>query len=699
MWMITERQLDAEHINHARKANVTCLTLEQLRRRFFDGRDYIVTRGRATFGSARNLRDDSASIPVGEYVPLPMHAEPKAPLGIIPRGLVAKDVSIEWIAERLSAGEVIVLTAPFGAGKSLTTREVFFQLTEKQNVDSSATVPVVLNLREHWGQNDSEEMLDRHSRKIGFEKRRELFSAWRAGMVSLLLDGFDEVGSQVVANRDNRKFLAEARFMALRGVRELITTRPQHSGVLICGRDHYFDTMRELENSLGLSGCNHYWMVQLGEFTDEGIRDYLDRAGSTAIVPSWLPRKPLLLAYLVHHNLLDEVLSIDGEKGFGFVWDAFIEIICAREAKLEGAAMDSRTIRDVLEYLAYKVRGSRTGLGPITGIDLAEAYERVAGEAPGDGVLPHLQRLPALSAVSEDPGNRSFVDEDMLYALQGGALAQIINGSFVGYGLKPLDALRANAIKMASYKCREDRVGYETVVAIAERIARNHGRIEVQGEFSNQQLVADCFELASELALDSGLDEVDFRGLEIRDAVVGEVRADEIIPVSTIFRDCHILELRLAAVTAKTPPFRVLSGVISKLCGAASRDGIPDNLVDSSCEIDQFDILSTNADVLRSDLSPSTKALLTILRKLYKQAGAGRKVAAFHRGITDAKVKSRIDDVVRILEREGVLRLFNHVAHPVRSLAARVESILAAPTLSNDPVCLAVRKLDQEEEI
>ena len=129
MWMITERQLDAEHIGYARKANVTCLTLEQLRRRFFDGRDYILARERTTFGSARNLRDDSASIPVGEYVPLPMHAEPRAPLGKTQRGLIAKDVSVDWIAEKVGEGEIVVLTAPFGAGKSLTTREVFFRLT------------------------------------------------------------------------------------------------------------------------------------------------------------------------------------------------------------------------------------------------------------------------------------------------------------------------------------------------------------------------------------------------------------------------------------------------------------------------------------------------------------------------------------------------------------------------------------------
>lgn len=463
--------------------------------------------------------------------------------------------------------------------------------------------------------------------------------------------------------------------------------------MLICGRDHYFDTPKELEQALGIAGMRHYWTVRVGEFTDVGIQDFLRRAGSDESVPSWLPRKPLLLAYLVHHQLLQEVLGIDGDRGFGYVWDAFIDRICAREVKLEGAAMDADTIRQVLEYLAYKVRATRSGLGPITGFDLAEAYERVAGEAPGEGVLPHLQRLPALSAISEDPGNRSFVDEDMLYALQGGALAAVIGGGFVGYGLRPVDALRRNAVQMAAYMCTANNVAVETIVSVAERIHRNKGRAESQGEFSSPQLIADCFELAMELGIEDERPVIDFRGLVVGESVIGEVRADEIVPNDVEFADCHIQELRLSPLAGTKPPFRIVGGMVTKLAGAASRDGVPAGLIDLQTEIEQFDALSTNAEVLRSGLPPGLKALLTVLRKLYKQAGAGRKVAAFHRGITDQKVKEQIDPVVRLLEREGLLRLFNHVAHPVRALSGRVDRILAAPLLSDDPVCEAAKKL------
>jgi hypothetical protein len=698
-WVITERQLDAEHVGWAKKSNTTCLTLEQLRRRFFDGRAYLGARQRAPFGSARNLRDDTTSIPDGEYVPLPMHAEPRAPHGSLSRGTNPKDVSIEWIAERISSGDVVVLTAPYGSGKSLTTREVFLKLGLKYLKNESSTTPVVLNLREHWGQDDAEEILDRHAKKVGFDGRKELYSAWRAGMVALLIDGFDEVGSQVVANRDNKRFLAEARHRALKGARELIANRAKGCGVLICGRDHYFDSLREMENSLGISDARQYWVVRLGEFTDSGIADYLKRAGTNADVPSWLPRKPLLLAYLLHHQLLDQILGIDGDKGFGYVWDAFLDRICAREAMLEGAAMDSSTVRQVLEYLAQKVRSSRTGLGPITGLDLAEAYEQTAGEAPGDGVLPHLQRLPALSAISDDPGSRAFVDEDMLAALQGSVLASIVNGSFSGVGIRPLDCLRVNALRMSAYLCEVQQVALETVVAVAARIRRSGGRRDSSAEYSHPQLVADCVELALELAYQEERELVDFRGLEINGAILGTVRVDEIVPKNLDCVDCHIHELRLGGSFSSEISLKIFGGQITKVSGAASMEGLPAGMIDQACEIGEYDSLATNAAVLRSDLAPSMKALLTVLRKLYKQAGAGRKLSAFRRGITDTAVLDRIEDVINILQSQGMLRLFNQVAHPVRSFSARVDRILAGPTLSDDPICLAVIELEVTTEM
>ncbi|WP_154677997.1 hypothetical protein [Paraburkholderia nodosa] len=40
-WLITEKQLDAQHIEVARKNKVTAITLDQFRRRAFDGLRYL----------------------------------------------------------------------------------------------------------------------------------------------------------------------------------------------------------------------------------------------------------------------------------------------------------------------------------------------------------------------------------------------------------------------------------------------------------------------------------------------------------------------------------------------------------------------------------------------------------------------------------------------------------------------------------
>ena len=103
--------------------------------------------------------------------------------------------------------------------------------------------------------------------------------------------------------------------------------------------------------ALGLSGKD-YKIVRLGEFTEEQADVFMRKHGDSLPLPGWLPRKPLILGYLAQKNLLKEVLQIDETKGFGYVWDAFINLICAREAQLERLVMDPVTLRAVMERLA-----------------------------------------------------------------------------------------------------------------------------------------------------------------------------------------------------------------------------------------------------------------------------------------------------------------------------------------------------------
>jgi hypothetical protein len=204
-WLITEHQLDAQHIELARKSNVIALTLEQFQRRFFDSGKYLALRERWAFGSARDPQTNSVSIADNAYIALPITvvSDSKNQSALKP----GQTVSLHQLVIRIAEGGTVVLKAPFGSGKSLTTREIFKHLSKMHRNDPTAPIPLTLNLRDHWGEDHSDEILERHARSIGYTPREDVVVAWRAGMCCLLLDGFDEVASQTVVKTDNKNFM------------------------------------------------------------------------------------------------------------------------------------------------------------------------------------------------------------------------------------------------------------------------------------------------------------------------------------------------------------------------------------------------------------------------------------------------------------------------------------------------------------
>lgn len=676
-WMITETQLDAQHIDYARKQNVQVLTLGQFQRRFFDGAKYVTLRSRAAFGSARDPLTDSITIPDNSYVPLPLRIAVDNTGGT--KSLVGRSLTIEQAIRRLNDGEVIVLRAPFGSGKSLTTREIFQKLSGSHSNGSNQQVPLTLNLREHWGEDYSDEILERHGRSVGYTPREDLVIAWRAGMCCLLLDGFDEVASQSVVRTDNKSFMKDARRRALAGVRDFTQKLPSGVGVFICGRDHYFDSDSELAQSLGISS-RRYLVVDLGEFNEDSANEFLTRHGISHRLPSWLPRKPLLLSYLLRERLFDQVLAIDGDEGFGHAWDRFLVAVCIREAALERSAMEAETVRAVLERLSFLARAKASGTGPISGLDLAGAYTDETGQSAGEAVLAQLQRLPGLAQRDAESGTRSFVDADMLAALQGGAFARHVLTGFRTATIAPLDALSARAQDMATYILQRNGATSDTLLSVGNQLLQTASH-----ERGTAQHAADCLSVALHLVRDESTAPVDLRGQVISDACIDRVALDEISLRNVAFRNCVIREVRLSDDVERNGV--TFSGCdIGRIVGASARTGVPTTLVSSDCTIDEYDNVSTNSAVLKLDIPPQLKALLTILRKLYKQAGGGRKVAALKRGITRPDVSAYIDPVLGLLQKHEFVSVFNSVVHPVRRRSGRVEAILAAPMLADDPL-------------
>ncbi len=686
-WLITETQLDAQHVELARKSNVVALTLEQFQRRFFDSGRYLSLRSRWAFGSARDPITDSITISDDAYVPLPIRVVEESQQ--TSASTSQRQLSLTQIAQKVLAGETVVMRAPFGSGKSLTTRELYKSLGTAHRTDPTSPVPIALNLREHWGEDHSDEILDRHARAIGYTPREDVVVAWRAGMCCLLLDGFDELAAQTVVRTDNKNFMRDARRRALQGVRDFTQKVPHGVGVFICGRDHYFDSIIELKTSVGLSS-RPYTIVDLEEFTEANANDFLKRNGIADELPDWLPRKPLILSYLLRERLFAEILSIDASKGFGYAWDNFLTRICEREAGLENSSMDPTTIRAVLERLADVVRTKASGTGPITGNDLADAYSSETGQAAGEGVLAQLQRLPGLTQRDSEAGSRAFVDFDMLGALQGGAFARQVLTGFQMSATSALSELSDKAISMATYLLVKDGATSDTLISVAERLQRQH---QSQRERVPPQLIADYLTVAIRIAIDSEVPELDLRGALLDGACLNRVPLDEIRLRNVTFRNCTIRELAFGDTGGSPIDLRFKNCIILRVCGVANVEGLPKNVVGSDCDIESYDNMATNNAVLQLDIQPQMKALLTVLRKLYKQPGAGRKLGAFSRGITRQDVLSYIDPVISLLQRHLFLSVFNAIVHPVRKQSARVDRILASPSLSEDPVVVEVRAL------
>ena len=162
----------------------------------------------------------------------------------------------------------VILLGDYGAGKSMTLREIYYGFRQAHLRSETVTFPVYLNLRDHWGQTDPAEVIERHARSIGFPEPYHLVRAWRAGYVHLLIDGFDELSATNIHGFWRK--LQESRHRAMRVVRSLIDQHPSGTGLLVSGRAYFFDNPAERHKALGLS--NPFIELSLNEFTDEQIK-------------------------------------------------------------------------------------------------------------------------------------------------------------------------------------------------------------------------------------------------------------------------------------------------------------------------------------------------------------------------------------------------------------------------------------------
>ena len=664
-WFITrdEPTADQRDVGEKHRQDINILSMEQFRSRLIDSHGYLSARDDYAFGSVRDPVTGKHNTSV-TYVPIDIQK-------------VGYDgvVSPQSLCDLVTEGGTVVLLGDYGAGKSMTLRHVYRTLRKQHMKGHERRFPVYINLRDHYGQTNSSELLERHARSIGFVQPAHLVRAWRAGYVHLLIDGFDEIAGMAIQGLWRK--LQDNRYRSMEVVRHLLRETPDGAGVLLAGRAHFFDSTAERHRALGRqTGTTE---LSLNDFTVDQIDMYLSRAGIKTTVPDWFPARPLLLGYLAARGILTpEILgSPEGESPAAAVgWDTLLDKVCSREAEIE-AGIDGSTVRHILERLATTARASQSGFGPLGPDAVVAAFRDVCGYDPDERGMLLLQRLPGLGVDRVEEGSRTFMDESLADACRAGDIARFVIDPFnfpdgVLNGVETV--VGAFAIEVAAHKLRQYKAPQGKVNA-ALRVARNGGL---------SASVADIVRLLLECGF--SLDEsIQIDNLFIPTLELIEDGSD----ISKLcFRDCFFgyVDIDHGIDPRKEPTFREC--YIAEMYGRVSRRDLPKGMFDEDCHIDEFvESADTTKEILALELPVGTKVCITVLRKLYERRGSGRKESALHRGL-DSHARRYVADVLQVLQSEGLAvrdrSRGTTVWRPDRRGRARVGKMIAAPTHSND---------------
>ena len=404
-WFVTFHPPTADQRSAIRKydSRIIAISYDEFRAKIVDGREYLRLRDMVGWGSAVNPRTNSQTDLI-KYVPLSISVTS----GTLSPGLRSRsergasdgqETSIDELSAGLEAGRRIALLGDYGAGKSMTLREIHSRLRDKYRSSASPRFPITLSLRHHYGQEDPAEAITRHAAYLGFSAPHKLVSAWRSGYAYVLLDGFDELAApgwsgSPDALRDNRR---EATIL----IKQFAKETPEGTGLIVAGRRFYFDSLSEMGRSL-FDGQDHA-NAALSDFTDEQSKTFLEHFKEGGALPEWLPARPLLLGHLAAEGLIADVSDQTGlAPAPGWHW--LLDRISERESFIK-QGVDGPAVRKVIEQLASMARQTPEGVGPVTMRDIVEAFTVVRKQSPSDKEITLLQRLPGLGGALENAEN------------------------------------------------------------------------------------------------------------------------------------------------------------------------------------------------------------------------------------------------------------------------------------------------------
>ena len=673
-WIITKHEPTAEQRGVLRREdNIRLMSFSEFQAKLVDARAYLSARSDQAFGSVRDPADNAIN-PSADFIPPDFYQSNGSNIW-----------SYRDIQNAVSSGQRVVVVGEYGAGKSMTLRQVFFELRKQHQSNKTPKFPVYINLRDHAGQTYPAEILERHARDIGFHAPHHLVRAWRAGYVDLLVDGFDELASTLPYGMWSE--IRQHRYRTVEGIRRLIVETPPDSGILICGRTHFFGSHDELRIALGLHDAGD--ILDLSEFTRDQVTAYLTALDFPYTQPLWLPSRPLLLGYLVSTGTLasliqdyPEVFATTSNSAHtpGYCWNVLLDKIAQREAQIE-PGIQAASIRMILERLATYARQMESALGPLSLETLQGTFQEVCGFPADQRGLTLLQRLPGLTVTSGNELSRHFVDREFAGACSAGDIARYIE-----------DPFNANDALMQSLEVPIGRLGSEVATHILSgfiNIGTANAAIGKARKTNNKDiLLSDLVEISKCAGIDIT------EPVTVANATYSEYALTSEGPslMNVNFRECMFERLYVEPMLDcyQLPVFDTC--YIVSLEGRSSDSDLPQGKF-SDCDIDEFsDAPTSNTSIQKSELPLDIRVAISILKKLYLQAGSGRQESALYRGL-DHHGRQAVPKVLTTLVRHELAHKStlttssgDTIWRPTASETARARRIISAPSTCADPI-------------
>jgi hypothetical protein len=662
--------LDAEPtdsmVEAGRSSHITVCSALEFERTFFDFSSYNTLRSKLPFGSAIDSKtgaNDSRKFISVEYVEQEKH----------------KKFKVEAIAKILQRGGKVVLSGDYGTGKSRCVNEIFNLL--KADTRTSAAFPIAINLRDHWSSSSALEIIAGHLGNVGLSNSVDnIVRLLNSGHLILLLDGFDEIGTQIHDTRiEDRRGL---RKRAVQGVRDLI--QKAKAGVLITGRAHFFDSPDEMIESLGLSLSSDLICLEVPEtFSIPEGTQYLAALGISTTIPSWLPRKPLVFQMLVELES-DEVTALLGREFGQFqFWQVFLYAVCQRESRGVGGSIAPQTIHAILQRLAAKTRYSEVFAGRLTPSDIDSAYQMVVGSVPDQSGRQLLSRMCTLGRIEPESPDRQFIDPSALDVLRADSLINdIVQMSEEFSETQWLQSLRLLGIVRAAQLIYDYDLDQHSFSYLRK--------------FGNSRNTRRLGEIVSALSV-HGEEPLDFQSLQLSGATLPWFNLASRVVANLTIKDSEIEFLSVEATPIIMQHGLIIDGcIVSSVTGVSAQAGLPDWI--KNTEVINFSGLSNSARIKDSQLTPSQKLFLSIVHKIFFQPGTGREEGSLLKGGYGQKYSPKLaESIVKLMMSHGLIDRFKGsdgwVYKPIRRFTERMNKIRSELTLSEDVIWAEVTKL------